>query len=62
MRQDVFSLDNGGEVTISWPTPLTQGTVTDIQDWLEIVKRKISRSAANETDTRSASSDGTIAQ
>ena len=44
MRQDVFSLDNGGEVTISWPVPLTQDMITDIKDWLKIVERKISRS------------------
>jgi hypothetical protein len=44
MRQDVFSLDNGGEVTISWPVPLTAEMVTDIKDWLKIVERKISRS------------------
>ena len=43
MRQDVFSLDNGGEVTISWPVPLTADMVTDIKDWLKIVERKISR-------------------
>jgi hypothetical protein len=51
MRQDVFSLDNGGEVTISWPAALTQEMVTDIKDWLKIVERKISRStAATELD------------
>jgi hypothetical protein len=44
MRQDVFSLDNGGEVTISWPVPLTQEMITDIEDWLKIVTRKIARS------------------
>ena len=49
MRQDVFSLDNGGEVTISWPVPLTQEMVTDIKDWLKIVERKISRSTSAPT-------------
>jgi hypothetical protein len=44
VRQDVFSLDNGGEVTISWPVPLTADMITDIKDWLKIVERKISRS------------------
>lgn len=50
MRQDIFSLDNGGEVTISWPVPLTQDMVTDIKDWLKIVERKIARS----TETKKA--------
>jgi hypothetical protein len=45
MRQDVFSLDSG-DVTISWPVPLTQEAITDIKDWLKIVERKIARSLA----------------
>ena len=44
MRQDVFSLDSG-DVTISWPVPLTKEMVTDIKDWLKIVERKIARSS-----------------
>lgn len=44
LRQDVFSLDDLGEVNISWPVPLTQEMVTDIKDWLKIVERKIARS------------------
>jgi hypothetical protein len=51
MRQDVFSLDDGGEVTISWPVPLTQDMVTDIKDWLKIVERKITRSIADAKET-----------
>ena len=43
MRQDVFSLDCG-DITISWPVPLTAEMVTDIKDWLKIVERKIARS------------------
>ena len=50
MRQDVFSLDNGGEVTISWPVPLTEEMITDIKDWLKIVGRKISRSTEKPTN------------
>lgn len=57
MRQDVFSLDNGGEVTISWPVPLTQDMVTDIKDWLKIVERKIARSTEpKETEHTEAAS------
>lgn len=50
MRQDVFSLDSG-DVTISWPVPLTQEAVTDIKDWLKIVERKIARSLAEPKQT-----------
>ena len=50
MRQDVFSLDDGGEVTITWPVPLTKDMITDIKDWLKIVERKITRSLADPED------------
>ena len=51
MRQDVFSLDDGGEVTITWPVPLTNDMITDIKDWLKIVERKIGRSLADPKET-----------
>jgi|SRR5581483_1670690 len=44
MRQDVFSLTEG-TATIQWPTPLSADSIQDLEDWLEIVKRKIKRSA-----------------
>jgi len=43
MRQDVFSVEEGA-VTIQWPAELSTESLTDIQDWLEIVKRKLARS------------------
>ncbi len=45
MRQDVFSLAEG-EVVLSWPTPLSQDSIKDLEGWLAIVKRKIARSVA----------------
>ena len=45
MRQDVFSLAEGN-VTLQWPTPLSPDSIQDLKDWLEILKRKITRSAA----------------
>lgn len=44
MRQDVFSLAEG-EAVIHWPTPLSDDSIRDLEDWLELVKRKIKRSA-----------------
>lgn len=44
MRNEVFSLDGGGEVVITWPSPLPAAVVQDIKDWLKIVERKIARS------------------
>lgn len=43
MRQDVFSIEEGA-VTIEWPAALSVDSLKDIEDWLTIVKRKISRS------------------
>jgi len=45
MRQDVFSLAEG-EAVIHWPTPLSPDSIADLEEWLELVKRKIKRSAA----------------
>jgi hypothetical protein len=47
MRQDVFSLTEG-EAVIHWPTPLSPDSIADLEEWLELVKRKIKRSASPE--------------
>jgi hypothetical protein len=43
MRQDVFSIDEG-VVTIQWPASLSKDSLKDVNDWLEIIARKIARS------------------
>jgi hypothetical protein len=48
MRQDVFSLAEG-EAVIHWPTPLSTDSIADLEEWLDLVKRKIKRSAAIES-------------
>jgi hypothetical protein len=45
-RQDVFSLIEG-PVTIQWPASLSQDSYEDLAAWLEILKRKISRSVVS---------------
>jgi len=52
MRQDVFSLTEG-EAVIRWPTPLSADSIADLDEWLDLVKRKIKRSAS-ETKTEPA--------
>ena len=42
MQKDIFSLKEG-EVTLFWPSPLSEESEQDISDWLEIVKRKFAR-------------------
>jgi hypothetical protein len=49
MRQDVFSIEEGS-VTIEWPAALSDESLKDIEDWLTIVKRKISRSVQKARD------------
>jgi hypothetical protein len=55
MRQDVFSLTAGeavifsltaGEAVIHRPTPLSADSISELEGWLDLVKRKIKRSAA----------------
>jgi hypothetical protein len=42
MQKDIFSLKEG-EVTLIWPSPLSEESVQDVSDWLDIVKRKFAR-------------------
>jgi hypothetical protein len=51
MRQEVFSTTEG-EVVLNWPSPLSETSIQDLQDWLELVKRKISRAAPAKTETK----------
>jgi len=53
MRQDVFSLSEG-EAVIHWPSPLSADSVSELEDWLDLVKRKIKRSATIEPDPTAA--------
>ena len=55
MRQDVFSIDEGS-VTIQWPTALSKDSLKDVEDWLEIVKRKLARSLKEPADENSEES------
>jgi hypothetical protein len=45
MRNEVYSLESGDEVVITWPHPLPSVEVEDIKNWLKIVERKLARSA-----------------
>lgn len=42
-KQDVFTTDNG-EVVVRWPAVLSVDDLADIEDWLDMLKRKIKRS------------------
>lgn len=42
-RRDIFSLPEG-EVTVQWPSPLGSDSIKDLEDWLDLLKRKIGRS------------------
>lgn len=41
-KEDVFSLDEG-QVVLQWPDRLSKDSAADLQDWLELIGRKIKR-------------------
>lgn len=43
MRQEVFALAEG-DITIQWPERISADSLQDFNDWLVILKRKITRS------------------
>lgn len=43
-KQDVFSLSEG-DVVLRWPEGLTKESYEDLKDWLDIMQKKIARSA-----------------
>lgn len=55
MRQDVFSVDEGS-VVLQWPVTLSKDSLKDIEDWLEIVKRKLARSLKESPSQREGES------
>jgi hypothetical protein len=42
VRQDVFAVPEG-EVSIRWPQPLSPESLGEVIDWLDLLKRQISR-------------------
>ncbi len=52
VKEDVFTLDSGDQVVVQWPSSLTDQDCTDIDDWIEIVKRKIRRGVVARTNDR----------
>lgn len=46
-KQDIFALDQG-EVIVQWPSSLSQEDFTDINSWIDILKRKIGRCVQSE--------------
>jgi hypothetical protein len=54
MRDDVYSLDDGRQVVISWPSPLPVYEAENIKAWLAIVEKKIARSASQPLEQNEA--------
>jgi hypothetical protein len=48
VKQDVFTTD-AGEVVVRWPDFLTAEEFSDIEGWLDMLKRKIKRSVKSES-------------
>lgn len=47
MKQETFSLE-AGDLTVRWPAKLSPDELKDVEDWLDILKRKIQRAAKSE--------------
>lgn len=45
VRQDVFTTDEG-DIAVTWPTALSEETYQDIEDWIEILLRKMKRASS----------------
>jgi hypothetical protein len=50
MRDDVYSLEDGRQVIISWPSSLPAYEAENIKAWMAIVERKIARSVTQPSD------------
>lgn len=48
MNQDVFTLEEG-DVTIQWPKALSKASYQDLEDWLELIKRKAKRAISEQS-------------
>jgi len=53
VKEDVYTLDQGQAVTIQWPERINAGEIEDIEDWMQLVIKKMKRSVqkdeANDT-------------
>lgn len=45
LRRDVFALANG-QVCVEWPTEMTPEELQDVEDWIDILLRKVRRSVS----------------
>lgn len=53
MNQDVFTLEEG-DVIIQWPSGkvLSEASYQDLEDWLELIKRKAKRAVQKDGQKR----------
>jgi hypothetical protein len=59
LRQDIFTLEGGGYVTVALPEALSKREYEDLKDWLELMQRKAERKVAAQTSPTLAESTGT---
>jgi hypothetical protein len=51
IRQDIFTLEEG-RVVLQWPDRLSAGSLEDFEDWLQLMLRKVRRSADRDPKNR----------
>ncbi len=52
-KEDIYTLSDG-DVVIQWPEEILPSDLEDLDDWLDIMKRKIKRSVVAETPDKSS--------
>jgi len=57
MKEDVYTVD-AGDVVLQWPARMSDDERQDLDDWLDLMKRKIKRSVVDPSDDRSDDDDG----
>ncbi len=48
LKEDVYTLDQGQVVAIQWPEKIDAGEIEDVADWMQLVIKKMKRSAQQE--------------
>lgn len=56
MKQDTFTLSEG-DVVLTWPAAISEASFQDLQDWLELMRRKIQRAVSSAEDTPTEGSE-----
>lgn len=60
VRQETFSLDEGGQVVVQWPASMIAVNYIEFKEWIDLLMRKIARQnrVSAEPEKKPETSDG----